>query len=344
MQLRPEHVELTAQRQSLRLIETVRSARGERNSVDTCMVTLAHGGLVAYGEGTPTGYDGVSADDVVDAVRAEGPAVIGDDLSDPERVLDRVERWDAPAGARMALDGALHDWIGKAAGLPTWKLWGAPRRLGPTVYTIGIADPDEAAAAVRHAPAVGAFKVKVGGSDDLATLEAIRKVTTRTVRVDANEAWDLATARALTPRLRRLGIQMIEQPFPTDALDDYHRYREFPDRLPVFLDEGCTDAASVLAAQAYADGVVVKLCKAGGIRGARRVMEAARQAGLEAMLSCMCESELAISQVAQLAPWADHIDLDGHLYLRDVPFRGLGLEEGWIVLGDAPGLGVVPTR
>lgn len=68
----------------------------------------------------------------------------------------------------------------------------------------------------------------------------------------------------------------------------------------VYVDEGCTDAASVVAAAAYADGVVVKLCKGGGIRGTRRVMAAARE-------------------------------------------RGLGLRDGRIVLGDAPGLGVVPT-
>ncbi|MFC4589897.1 enolase C-terminal domain-like protein [Sphaerisporangium corydalis] len=337
-------IELSVRREALRLVETVRSSRGEIDSVDTCMISIAHDGVVAYGEGTPTGYDGVTVDDVVGAVEAHGAALIGRDLRDPERVLDRIERWDAPAGARMALDGAVHDWIGKAARRPTWKLLGMPRALGPTVYTIGIAVPDEAANAVRNAPAVGAFKVKVGGPDDIEALEAIRKVTALPVRIDANEAWDLDTARALTPRLRRLGIQLIEQPFPTTAVDDYHRYREVPDRLPVFLDEGCTDAASVLAARAYADGVVVKLCKAGGIRGARRVMEAGRQAGLEVMLSCMCESELAISQAAQLAPLADHIDLDGHLYLSEPPFHGLGLEDGRIILGEAPGLGVAPTR
>ncbi|WP_103533923.1 enolase C-terminal domain-like protein [Streptomyces sp. SM11] len=336
--------ELAVRRASLQLIETVKSSRGEINSVDTCMVTLTYDGITAFGEGTPTEYSGVTADDVVDAVEAEGMQILGPNLNNPQLVLDRIEHWDAPAGARMALDGAVHDWIGKAAGRPTWELFNMPRTLGPTVYTISMASPDEAVSAVRKAPEVGALKVKVGGPDDLEALEAIRAVTALPVRIDANEAWDLDTARALTPRLRQLGIQLIEQPFPTSAVDDYHRYREFPDRLPVFLDEGCTDVASVLAARSYADGIVVKLCKAGGIRGARRVMEAGREAGLRTMLSCMCESELAISQAAQLAPLADHIDMDGHLYLSDPPFRGLRLHDRSIVLGNEPGLGVRPSR
>jgi L-alanine-DL-glutamate epimerase-like enolase superfamily enzyme len=343
MSPRPRSVELSVHREPLKFIEPVRSARGELRSVDTCIVTIAHDGIVAYGEGQPTAYGGVTLDDVLETLEAHGAEVLGQDLSDPDRVLDRIEGWDAPAAARMALDGAVHDWIGKAAGQPTWKLLGMPRALGPTVYTISIGSPDEAVDAVRAAPAVGAFKVKVGAPADLAVLEAIRKVTTLPVRVDANEAWDLDTARELTPHLRRLGIHLIEQPFPTTAIDDFHRYRELPDRLPVYLDEGCTDAASVLAATSYADGFVVKLCKAGGIRGARRAMEVARQAGLGTMISCLCESELGISQAAQLAPLADHIDLDGHLYLREPPFRGLGLDDGRIVLGETPGLGVVPT-
>ena len=343
MHPRSRRVQLSVRREPLTFVEPVRSARGELGAVDTCVVAIAHAGIVAYGEGQPTAYGGVTLDDVLDVLEADGGQVLGQDLSDPERVLDRIEDWDAPAAARMALDGAVHDWIGKAAGQPTWKLLGMPRTLGPTVYTISIGSPDEAASAVRHAPAVGAFKVKVGAPADLAVLQAIRQVTELPVRVDANEAWDLTTARDLTPHLRRLGIHLIEQPFPTTAIDDFHRYRELPDRLPVYLDEGCTDAASVLAATSYADGVVVKLCKAGGIRGARRAMQAARRAGLGVMISCLCESELGISQAAQLAPLADHIDLDGHLYLREPPFHGLGLADGRLVLGGAPGLGVVPA-
>ncbi|SCF22290.1 L-alanine-DL-glutamate epimerase [Micromonospora haikouensis] len=334
---------LSVERVSLRLTETVRSSRGEINAVDTCMVTVTHAGIVAYGEGTPIEYDGVTADDVARAVEADGPALLGPDLTDPQAALERVDAWDAPAGARMALDGALHDWIGKVSRRPTWQILAASRRIGPTVYTIGIASPAEAATAVRNAPQVGAFKVKVGGPDDIDVLDAIRQVTPLPIRIDANEAWDLSTARALTPRLRALGVHLVEQPFPRSRIDDYVRYREVPDRLPIVLDEGCTDVASVHAALEHSDGIVVKLCKAGGVRAARRVMTAARQAGLTVLLSCMCESELAISQAALLAPLADHIDLDGHLYLRDQPFRGLGLEGGWIVLGDGPGLGVAPA-
>jgi L-alanine-DL-glutamate epimerase-like enolase superfamily enzyme len=338
-------MELSVRRETLQLVETVRNSRLAIEAIDTCILTIDHEGVVAYGEGTAAGYDGETVDDVLGTIETDGDAIVGDGVVDPGRILARLDRWDAPTGARMAVDGAVRDWVAKSVGLPSWRLLGAPRTLArPTGYTIGLGDVDETLRTLGKAPAVGAFKVKVGGPVDIERLEAIRGVTALPMRVDANEAWDLDTARALTPVLRALDVHLVEQPFPAAAIDDYHRYRELPGRLPVFVDEGCRDAAGAERASAYADGIVVKLYKSGGTRPVRRVMEAGRRVGLAVMLSCMCESELAISQAAQLAPLADRIDLDGHFVLRDGPFRGLGLDRGRIVLGDTPGLGVVPSR
>lgn len=337
-------MELDVRRMTLRLLTVFRSSQHSYDSTDTCLVAVVHDGVTGLGEGTPAWAHGETVEQVVAAVAEHGRDVLGPDLSDPDRVLDRVADWDGPVGARMALDGAVHDWVGRSAGVPTWQLYGVPRILPePTGYTIGLGSVAQTLELVANAPAVGAFKMKVRGAEDLDRLAAVRAVTDLPVRIDPNEAWDLRTAQELTPALRALDIQLVEQPFPRDAVEAYRRYRDVPDRLPVFLDEGCTDVDSVRAAAGLADGVVVKLAKSGGVRATRRVMEAARQAGLSVMLSCNCESELALSQAALLAPLAERIDIDSQFLLRDPPFRGLGLDQGRIVLGDAPGLGVLPS-
>ncbi|WP_433528346.1 enolase C-terminal domain-like protein [Micromonospora sp. CA-263727] len=338
-------MEVRAGRVALRLSTVFRSAGFAYDSTDTCVVTVVHDGVTSWGEGTPAWAHGETVEEVIAAVEAQGREVLGSDLSDPGRVLDRVAEWAAPVGARMALDGAVHDWIGRSAGVPTWQLLGVPRTfVKPTGYTIGIGSVAQSLTAVAAAPPVGAYKMKVRGAEDIDRLVAVRAVTNLPIRIDANEAWDFETARDLTPRLRGLDIQLVEQPFPRETVDAYLRYRKVPGRLPVFLDEGCTDVASVHAARGLADGVVVKLAKSGGVHATRRVIDAARQVGLSVMLSCNCESELALSQAALLAPLADEIDIDSQFLLRDPPFRGLGLDRGRIVLGDAPGLGVVATE
>ena len=68
----------------------------------------------------------------------------------------------------------------------------------------------------------------------------------------------------------------------------------------------------------------------------------ARARGMRVMLGCMIESTLGIAAAAQLAPLMDWADLDGAALLRDDPFTGVSIEDGFIRLSNTPGLGVQP--
>jgi L-alanine-DL-glutamate epimerase-like enolase superfamily enzyme len=70
----------------------------------------------------------------------------------------------------------------------------------------------------------------------------------------------------------------------------------------------------------------------------------ARGLGLSVMMGCMIESSLAITAAAHLSPLIDYADLDGHLLIDDDPFRGVLVEDGKLVLGQSPGLGVEQAR
>jgi L-alanine-DL-glutamate epimerase-like enolase superfamily enzyme len=321
----------------LALRETFQIARGAADEETVVAVEFERDGVAAHGEGAPVDYWGETPAGMVEALEAEGDAVIGDD---PFAAVERVRGWDGPQGAKMALDGALHDWVGRRAGLPTWKLLGTDRLTPPTSYTIGIDTVEGTADRTRRATGYEVLKIKVGGAADVERLRAVRAETPARLRIDGNEGWTLDTARELTPELIELGVEFVEQPFPAGDLDAFRAYRELERRLPVYIDEGCKDLSSVAPIAAYADGIVIKLSKCGGIREALRMIHAARALGLGVMLGCMIESELGIAAAAQLGSLADHIDLDGHLLISSQPYTGLGLQEGRLVLGDGPGLGV----
>jgi L-alanine-DL-glutamate epimerase-like enolase superfamily enzyme len=336
-------VHLTAGVQTLHLAHTFTIARSSVDIEEVCIVRLEHDGITAFGEGAPVDYWGESAAGIAEAVEAEGVRLIGPDPFALDEIAARLREWDGPQGAKMALDGVVHDWFGKRLGQPLWRLFGLGRITPPTSFTIGIASVEETVGKVREATGYQVYKVKVGGPGDLERLEAIRAATPARLRIDGNEGWTSETARGLTPTLLRLGVEFVEQPFPADDLDSYRRYRELPERLPVLIDEGCKDLRSLRGIADYADGIVVKLSKCGGIREAHRMIHAARAFDLQVMVGCMIESALGISQAAQLTPLVDHVDLDGHLLITDAPFTGLGLDQGRLVLSGAPGLGVAPA-
>jgi L-alanine-DL-glutamate epimerase-like enolase superfamily enzyme len=324
----------------LALRETFQIARGAADEETVVAVEFERDGVLARGEGAPVDYWGETAEGMRDALEAEGAGLLDGDLFELERVSSRIGAWDGPQGAKMALDGALHDWLGRRVGQPLRHLLGTDKLTPPTSYTIGIDTVEGTADRARRATGFEVLKVKVGGPGDLERLRAVRAESGARIRIDGNEGWDLDTARALMPELLELGIEFVEQPFPAGDLDAFYRYRSIAPRLPVLIDEGCKDLASVANIAAYADGIVIKLAKCGGIREALRMIHAARALSLEVMLGCMIESELGIAQAAQLGSLVDYIDLDGHLLISSKPFSGLGLDQGRLVLSDGPGLGV----
>jgi L-alanine-DL-glutamate epimerase-like enolase superfamily enzyme len=337
-------VQLTARTVTLALAETFTIARGSSDSEDVVVVELEHDGITGYGEGAPVDYWGETAASMAAFVEGEAAGLLGDDPFDLEGIGARLARVPGNTGAKMALDGALHDWIGKRAGLPVWKLLGVSMATMPqTSYTIGIDSVEGTADKTRRAARYGVLKVKVGGADDLERLQVIRRESDATLRIDGNEGWTLETAREVMPALIELGVEFVEQPFPADDLDSFRALRELPERIPVVIDEGCKDLASVAPIATYADGINIKLSKCGGIREAVRMTHAARALGLGVMLGCMIESELGIGQALQVAPLVDWVDLDGHLLIAGGPFRGLGFADGRVVLSEAAGIGVAPV-
>ena len=233
--------------------------------------------------------------------------------------------------------------MGKRVGQPVWRLLGLSPTSPPTSYTIGIDSLPGTIDRTRRAEGYQVLKVKVGGPDDLARLEAVREISDARIRIDGNEGWTLETARELMPRLLELEVEFVEQPFPVGDLDSYAALRELPDRIPVILDESVKDLADVARAAGHADGVNIKLAKSGGIREALRMIHAARALDLQVMIGCMIESELGIAQAAQIASLVDYVDLDGHLLISNHPFSGLGFRDGGVVGSAEPGLGVSPA-
>ncbi|MBD0283013.1 MAG: dipeptide epimerase [Thermoleophilaceae bacterium] len=333
-------VELRARIVSLALAEEFTIARASRTTQELVELEVEHEGTVGLGEAAPVYYRGETAESAAEFLTEAAPALVGDDPFALEDIGQRVADVEGAAGAKAALDAALHDWIGKRLGLAVWRLLGLSPVAPPTSYTIGIDTLAGTRQRARRAREFRALKVKVGGPDDMARVEAVRAESEAPIRVDANEGWTLESAREIVPALVEADVELVEQPFPAADLASFRAVRELEPRPPIVVDEGCHDLADVAGVAGYADGINVKLAKSGGLREALRMVHAARALSLRVMLGCMVESQLGVAPAAAIASLADWTDLDGHLLLADQPYTGLELRDGSVVPGPGPGLGV----
>ena len=323
-----------------------RSDHGAGQAITTVIVEVRDErfpDLVGVGEGYPARFYGETPEtmaaafpQLLEAIRDVAPTEPG--LIAAELAMERAIR--GQGAARCALDIALHDLVGKVAGIPVHELRGLSANLPPTDFTIGIDEPEVVAQRAARAADFPALKIKLGGPEDLATLRAVREVFRGPIRVDANTGWVPDEAVDLLPELERLGVELIEQPFPADRLDQLG-WLQARSPLPIVADESCVFPEDLEGLVGVVAGVNVKLAKCGGIGPAKRMLERARELGFKTFLGCMMESTVGIAASAAVASLAEWVDLDGCLLLADDPFEGLELdaEHRW-VLPQRPGLGL----
>ncbi|MDE0503256.1 MAG: dipeptide epimerase [Candidatus Poribacteria bacterium] len=243
--------------------------------------------------------------------------------------------------AKSAIDMALHDRLGKALGVPLYRLWGLdPNATPPTSYTIGLDTPNVMQQKTREAEDFAILKVKLGTPQDVQIIRALREVTDKPIYVDANTAWSPKEAVRKIRELAPLGVDIVEQPTAADDLEGLKYIREHSD-VPIIADESVKRAADIPALADCVDGVNIKLVKCGGLLEAMRIISVARAHKLKVMMGCMIESSLGITAAAHLTPLVDYVDLDSHLLIANDPYSGVTLKNGKLVLPDRPGIGVV---
>ncbi|MEO5940841.1 MAG: dipeptide epimerase [Candidatus Limnocylindrales bacterium] len=333
----------------LALRDPFRIARSDHDAgsaVTTVVVELRddrHPGVVGIGEGYPDRFYGDTVETMeavfpllLDAVGAFEPTAAGL-ASAGERMAAAIAHH---GGAKCAIDIALHDLVGKVTGASIADLLDLHDPIPPTDFTLGLDEPAIVAERAIRAARFPALKIKCGGPSDIATLEAVRAVYAGPLRVDANTGWQPDDALDLLPELERLGVELIEQPFPARRLDQL-RWLQERSALPIVADESAVTIADLDGLVGVVAGVNVKLAKCGGVGPARAMLVRARELGIRTFLGCMEETTVAIAASAAVASLAEWVDLDGNLLLAADPFEGLELGEDcrWRLSGE-PGLGI----
>ena len=219
-------------------------------------------------------------------------------------------------------------------------------RTGPVRCnaTLVAGDPASVVSSAESWAADGfsSFKLKLGTGDDAAQVRAVREALgpRARIRVDANRAWDLETAKRILVDLEPYEIELAEQPVAT-----MEEAAELAASTPIPLAgdesiESRADAERAVAISAFSL-TGIKLSKVGGPEQAIEIA-----AVLPAYVSSALDGPVGIAAAAQVAATLGDAAGLAHglatqrLFASTVAAKECELRGDMLHLPDGPGLGV----
>ena len=293
--------------------------------------------------------------------------VIGEDPFDVERLWDKIYRGSIYFGRRgvaiqvlSGFDIACHDIIGKAIGLPVYKVLGGARRNRIKAYASTLFRPTPEA--MRDACAFylqrGFTAVKFGwgvfGQDkkkDIKLVEAARDSLGPDVELMIDPGWmvdrsaydAIALCRALEP----YNIFWLEDFLHPECYDGYEKVKAagVKTRIAAGEQEATAWGFRHLISQGGIDVVQPDLSRCGGFSQARKIMWEAEHAGVDVcphawLTDLLTAASLHLNAVLPRSLFLEYNVCDNPM-LREVIENPVQMDaEGYIAVPEGPGLGI----
>ena len=287
----PDHAiaEIIVHPLTQRLEQPTQTSWGRYDAVSILVVEVrTSSGLTGFGEAlarfAPNAYAALVTDALAPPLIGADALAIGANWSRMRRALS------GRAGGMLieaiaAIDIALWDIVGKAAGLPIWRLLGGMGRKAVPVYAASINWGDDAAADAAVDDFIGRgfdrIKIKIGGphQEAIRRIERVRQRAGDAVELtaDANWAYRLDAAIEVGRALAAQGYAWFEEPLRPE---DEGGYAELQRRCAVPLAAGesnyTLDQARGQIERRELSFLQPNITRAGGLSETRRMAEHAR--------------------------------------------------------------------
>ncbi len=254
--------------------------------------------------------------------------------------------------AKAGIDLALHDVIGKLAGKNMAQLWG--RKPGGRVVLSWTINPPKSVEEAEPQVAEGRkrgyrhFNIKVAPDPkfDVELAKTVRRLAPDCfLWADANGGYDVATALEVIPKLKAAGVDVLEQPVPSNRLSGFLAARKVG-ALPILMDEGVVSVADLeeFHKLGLLDGVAMKPARCAGLYDARQQVEYLERNRLKFLGSGLTDPDVSLA--ASLALYGAYglqypAALNGLQFLAGSFLKKpFALEDGALAVPTGPGLGV----
>ncbi len=357
---------------SMRFAKPMKMGGGTADCADAVVVKIhTDEGITGVSETGDTSpwYMGESQDSIMHNInKVYGPQILlGEDPFNIERIVMRMDKAaKLNHQSKAVIDYALHDLMGKALGVPVYKLLGGlSNEKIALAFVMSSGTAEEVGAEGKALVKAGfrGLKLKVGArtpEEDVELVAALRAAVGSNIKImiDANGGWLYHQALYVLQRVAKYDVYVAEQPVPWWDIDGLARLRRKVD-VPVFPDESAAelnDLIKIIENDA-ADGLFLKVPKAGGILKSQKWVAIAQAANLPVMCGCMINSGLGAAVEAHFlaaTAWSGKIEQEaiGPLNLYnihdtvstplkdDLAVKVPRYENGFLYPPEGPGFGV----
>ena len=344
-------ISMTPAHVSVPLPRPLKVATFEARAVDTCCVTLrtkeglkGHGWCFAFGPERARAMTAMARDLFVNLLGGD-PSKTDANWEAMRRAASFVGRDGVSAMAMSALDTACWDLAAQAAGEPLWKFIGGQRREIPCYASEGlwlnltIEELEEEAASLK-ARGFRAMKLRVGGrvEEDVERVRAVRAAIGGEVglMVDANQAWDVETAKRACRAFEPFDLLWVEEPVDHE---DIRGCAEVAGASGVPICAGETNynprGMRELLEAGAADILMPDLERCSGVTGWRRAAALAEEFGKSVTPHLFHEACAHLLSAEAHGVWCEYMP-----WWESVIEKPMTLRDGNLVLSDRPGLGV----
>ena len=334
----------------------------EYHSFDATLVCVTTDtGLQGWGESTPFGstYIAAHALGVRAAIAEMAPQMLGLNPCHCDRINEAMDQTlVGHLAAKTAIDVACWDIFGQAVSMPVCDLLGGRiHQPMPVISSIYAGEPEDMRQRVQahraqgylgHSIKIGAHDAEGGPALDAERIRACLadRVAGEFFLVDANGGMTVETVLRMLQLLPKQLDFVIEAPCATWRENMSLRKRT---QYPMIFDELANSDASIIdiIAQDAAEGIGLKISKAGGLTRGRRQRDMCLAAGLTLSVQDTVGSDIAFAAVVHLGQTVPSKFLRCVIDTRDMVSVSTAqfeapIKDGGVIAPDAPGLGVTP--
>lgn len=320
-------------------------------------------GIIGIGEVRPNNpHQNETTWSVIAAIKTfYGPLLLGQDPFNINKINCEMDQiLPENPHAKTAIDLALYDILGKATKLPLYKLIGGLcHDKVPLKFPLGQGGKEyilEEAQRVIEETGAKYLKVKIGPFDrlgiDIENIEAIRgkygdKIK---IQVDANGAYNsVYEVIKVVKEIKEFDIVLFEQPLQKWNLEGMSELVKRIE-IPILVDESVFspyDALKVIKSRS-ADVINIKIPKAGGITGAKKIAHIAYAAGMPVFVGSTTETGIGGAAgihfyLSTENMWPACACMFGsYMLVHDLvtPETRFKMKDGFVLPPSNPGLGV----